>query len=151
MVSTGLLVAASPERSVPLASASTSASTPAIVPDVSQQILQKLVGLSDQITAIDRRVQHNEQAIAQHTSTAQISTSGTPTVPTGPSVAAVRPSNEPSSNPNSLVPSIDYLKSNQAIQHQVDGPVQELQRLNENRVHRSPLKDMFHGHKTMSS
>ena len=88
MVSTGLLVAASLERSAPLASASVGATN--IIPDVSQQILSKLVGLSDQITAIDRRVQQNEQAIAQHTSTAQTSTSGTPLVPTGPSVAAVR-------------------------------------------------------------
>ena len=129
--------------------------------DVSQQFFSKLVGLSDQISAIDRRVQHNEQAIAHHTSTAQASTSGTPTVPTGPSVAAVRPSNDTNLNVSPLVPSIDYLKANQEIQNQVHGRVQQLQHLNESQgklfsqrggtVHRSLSKDMSHGLRTMSS
>ena len=161
MVSTGLLVAASPER----LNATSNATSSNLTPDVSQQILSKLVGLSDQISAIDRHVQHNEQAIAQQSSVVQYNVpQSTPSVPTGPSVAAVRLPVDQISNPgpsSQLVPSVDYLKSNQAIQSQVDSRVQELHQRNEGKgklfsqrgggaVHRYPLKDTYHGHKTMS-
>ena len=109
-------------------------------------------------------MQKKEQAIAHQASVVrQPVAQNTHTVPTGPSVAAVRPPTEQMSQPNpssQLVPSVDYLKTNQAIQGQVDNRIQELCQLNEGRgnlysqsgggVHRSPLKDTYPGLRTMS-
>ena len=103
--------------------------------DVNHLILAQLTSMSQKLEAMDQRVLLNERTLAAQTSDARPPLSGpstSSTVPTGPSVATAQPSPFlTESAKNSVVPSVEFVRSNPETQAQVELRIQELRAMNE--------------------
>ena len=102
-------------------------SSNSLTPSVSNQILTQLQQLGDKMEQIDRRMQRTEAALEQASTQASTSASS----------AASHSSNSVGGNATeqntveSVVPSIDYLRTNDSLQSEVERRLAELRNINE--------------------
>ena len=121
---------------------STAASSTQSVPNLQMfdKVLETLGGISQQISAIDRRVQQNERAIAGQSDSPAASSLQSPSVPTGPNVAIGRPvSSQVVAPDQSIVPSLQFLQTDSMIQSQVDNRMVAINHLGDQRLHPGKL------------
>ena len=96
-------------------------------PSVSAQILTQLQQLGDKMDQMDRRVQRTEAALEQGSTQASTSASSA----ASHSNNLVGGSTTESAMVESVVPSIDYLRTNDSLQSEVERHLAELRNINE--------------------
>ena len=98
-----------------------------LTPSVSAQILTQLQQLGDKMDQMDRRVQRTEAALEQGSTQASTSASSAASHSNNP----VGGSTTESATVESVVPSIDYLRTNDSLQSEVERRLAELRNINE--------------------